>query len=364
MRVVKVNGRFIALLLSGIALTAIIRLLGLPAAFLFGPLVASAVFAVRGWLAFRAPNAVYIAGQAFIGTALGAGFSPKTLFLLPQHAGIFIFAVVFILLTSLLNGWLLARFTRLDAGTSFLGTMPGGAGAMAAMSDSLKANTQLVTAIQCTRLLVILGVLACSGPLFRHFAHPAGTGAGLIMMASSPATGWHIVALVGLAASGWLAGMFTKIPAGSVLVPTMLYMFLAMRGIELGACPWPLLAGAYLVMGMQIGGRFHPSTVAMVRDVIFPVVSTTLILLTASVALAWIVAREMGINFVSGYLAATPGGLDSVAAVATELHVDTTMIVAMHMVRLLCVLLFGPWLVRGCARGMSTDAPAGAEEAA
>jgi len=58
----------------------------------------------------------------------------------------------------------------------------------------------------------------------------------------------------------------------------------------------------------------------------------------------------MGLDFASAYLAATPGGLDSVAAVATELHVDTTIVLAMHLVRLLCVLIFGPWLVRGCAR--------------
>jgi uncharacterized membrane protein AbrB (regulator of aidB expression) len=31
--------------------------------------------------------------------------------------------------------------------TSFLGTIPGGAGAMAAMSDSLHADTRFVTAI-------------------------------------------------------------------------------------------------------------------------------------------------------------------------------------------------------------------------
>jgi uncharacterized membrane protein AbrB (regulator of aidB expression) len=43
----------------------------------------------------------------------------------------------------------------------------------------------------------------------------------------------------------------------------------------------------------------------------------------------------MHLNFISAYLAATPGGLDSVAAVATDLHVDTTIVVSMHFIRLL-----------------------------
>ena len=44
----------------------------LPAAWLFGPLVASALFAVRDWQAVEWPGPVYIAAQAVIGTALDA----------------------------------------------------------------------------------------------------------------------------------------------------------------------------------------------------------------------------------------------------------------------------------------------------
>jgi hypothetical protein len=45
----------------------------------------------------------------------------------------------------------------------------------------------------------------------------------------------------------------------------------------------------------------------------------------------------MGLDPVSAYLAATPGGLDSVAAVAAELQGDTAVILTVHLVRLLCV---------------------------
>jgi membrane AbrB-like protein len=105
----------------------------------------------------------------------------------------------------------------------------------------------------------------------------------------------------------------------------------------------------YAIMGLQIGGRFHPDTIMLIRQVLLPVIGTTLLLLIASVVLAAIVARLMGLDLTSAYLAATPGGLDSVAAVATDLRVDTTIVVSMHLVRLMCVLIFGPWLVRLCA---------------
>ena len=60
---------------------------------------------------------------------------------------------------------------------------------------------------------------------------------------------------------------------------------------------------------------------------------------------------------ISAYLAATPGGLDSVAAVATELQGDTAVILTVHLVRLLCVLMAGPWLVRACARWLTKSGP-------
>jgi uncharacterized membrane protein AbrB (regulator of aidB expression) len=77
--------------------------------------------------------------------------------------------------------------------------------------------------------------------------------------------------------------------------------------------------------------------------------------LAGSFVLAWILNREMGLDPVSAYFAATAGGLDSVAAVAAELQGDTAVILTAHFVRLLCVLIFGPWLVRACSRWPSAN---------
>jgi membrane AbrB-like protein len=255
---------------------------------------------------------------------------------------------VFILLTSLLNGWLLSRFTALDPATSFLGTMPGGAGAMAAMSDSLRADTRLVTAIQYVRLLIILGSLACVAPILK--AHVHGTAVAAVTFYASDFILWKFGLLLLLAAIGWLVGIRTRIPAGAFLVPTILFFLLSLGDIHPGGWPWPILAIAYAIMGLQIGGRFHPQTIKMIRRVILPVVGTTLLLLVGSLVLAFLISWMMHLDLISAYLAATPGGLDSVAAVATDLHVDTTIVVSMHLVRLLCVLLFGPWLVHLCTR--------------
>jgi membrane AbrB-like protein len=293
-----------------------------------------------------------------IGTALGAGFSPATLLALPKHFSVFAFAVVFILLTSLFNGWILTRLTRLDVVTAFLGTMPGGAGEMAAMSESLRADSRLVVIMQYARLLLILASLAVVTPLVhRHALSPVVRESGTDQTLPGLFSWWKIGVLCLLTFSGWWTGMRTRLPAGTFLIPTIFYFLLEISGIQLGRWPWPVFSTAYLVMGLQIGGRFRPSTLQAIRGILVPVCGTTVLLLAGSFLLAWILTREMGLDPVSAYLAATPGGLDSVAAVATELQGDTAVILTVHLVRLLCVLILGPWLVRGCARWLGKRAP-------
>ena len=211
-----------------------------------------------------------------------------------------------------------------------------------------------MTAIQYVRLLIILGSLACVAPILKEHAH-ATVAASAAITYGSEFVPWKFALLVVLAVIGWLVGTRTRIPAGAFLVPTLLFFLLSVCDIHPGGWPWPLLAAAYAIMGLQIGGRFHPQTIGMIQRVILPVVGTTLLLLVGSVVLAFLVARLMHLDLISAYLAATPGGLDSVAAVATDLHVDTTIVVSMHLVRLLCVLLFGPWLVRLCTRDLRAN---------
>jgi membrane AbrB-like protein len=102
-------------------------------------------------------------------------------------------------------------------------------------------------------------------------------------------------------------------------------------------------------MGIRIGSQFEPSTIQVLRGLILPVVGTTVLLLSGSWLLAYWLTQRLNLDGTSAYLAATPGGLDSVAAVATELHSNSGVILMIHFARLFSVLLVGPWLVRGGA---------------
>ncbi len=73
--------------------------------------------------------------------------------------------------------------------------MPGGAGAMAAMSDSLGADTRLVTSIQYVRLLIILGSLALGAPVLKELAQPVAGGGAFTLFQAAPFVAWKFGAL-------------------------------------------------------------------------------------------------------------------------------------------------------------------------
>ncbi len=198
------------LLICSLLAALFFQALHLPAAWLFGPLLVSVFFAVRNWKAVTFSKSPFCLIQAVIGTSLGAGFSKNTLHMLLSHLDIVAASVILIFCASLLNGWILARSTRLDTPTAFLGTMPGGAAAMMGMAESLQADVRLVAVMQYVRLLLILSTVFIAAPVLLHlFPHVSQTTSSILGHTTiSPA--WQRLGILALlTAAGYLAGMCT-----------------------------------------------------------------------------------------------------------------------------------------------------------
>jgi len=113
-----------------------------------------------------------------------------------------------------------------------------------------------------------------------------------------------------------LAGTRTRIPAGVFLVPTASTFSLGLRDIPSGRLAMADLGYGLCVMGLQIGGRFHPQTIVMIRPLSCRSSATN-----ASAARRLGCARLLRFTTdASRFHQCLPrrhtGGLDSVAAVA------------------------------------------------
>jgi hypothetical protein len=341
----------LALLVLAILAGFVIEALGLPAAFLTGPLLVAAAFSITNRPVIRFPFFLYRLAQSVIGVMLSFSITAKSLSTIAANWAPVIALVLTMLVLTTINGIALRRFANLPPGTALLGTLPGGAGEMIAMSDSLGADVRLVTVMQYGRLLVILATISLVG----HFAGSSvGGGHSVTRLAAVHlAEPLHycisaIIALIGAA-----VGTRFRIPAGTIIIPALLAGLAGILGVP--AAPWPpaILGTAYLVLGLQIGSNFDSAVVEQLKRLGFFVVLSNFFLLGASALLAVALMPMLKIDLLSAYLAATPGGLDSVAAMAADLRADAALILAVHSLRLISVLVAGPFLVQILARRLA-----------
>ena len=325
--------------------------LGLPASFLTGPLLVAAFFAVTNRLVIRFNLFIYRLAQSVIGVMLSFTITAKSLQTIVANWFPVVTLVVIMLALTTLIGVGLRRFANLEAGTALLGALPGGAGEMIAMSDSIGADVRLVTVMQYGRLLAILATISVVGHVAG--AQPQGGHHAAALTPIYHAEPLNYLVSTVIALIGASVGVRFRIPAGTMIIPAILAAVAGVLGIP--AAPWPplIMGSAYLVLGLQIGGNFDAGVVAQLRRLGWFILFSNLFLLCVSAFLAVCLMPLLKIDLLSAYLAATPGGLDSVAAMATDLKADAALILAVHSLRLISVVTIGPYLVQFVAQRLN-----------
>jgi membrane AbrB-like protein len=254
------------------------------------------------------------------------------------------------LLLSLAAGFLLARVAHLDGKTAALGTLPGAASGMLAMSGPLGADPRLVALMQYTRVLV---VVVSAALVARYGSATGGTAQQLQTTPQGAAFGapdaWLAYGLTVLvAALGAWAGTRLRLPAGALMGPLILGVVLEELGVTHLAWPPGVPQAAYLVLGVYVGLLFDRDSIGRAGRLFPFVLASTTGLVVACAGLGWVLTALTGIDGLTAYLATTPGGIDSVAIMALGSGADAPLVLAIQMLRLFAVViagsLLGQWL--------------------
>jgi membrane AbrB-like protein len=296
----------------------------------------------------------YLGAQATLGIAVSATFTPGSLGVLARHWPVVLVSVVAVLLASAASGILLQRWVGLDAPTASLGTLPGGASGMVAMSDDLGADARLVAVMQYARLIIVV-VLASlvANVAVRWGGTTRGVSPELVAAAGA---GWAGYAVTGVAAAvGCWVGIRSRVPAGAFIGPLVAGVALGALGVPHGLWPPSVLEASYVALGVWVGSRFDQESLRRIRRIGPAVAALAVALVAFSAGLGWGLVVVTGIDPLTAYLATTPGGMDSVLVAALDTGADASLVVAVQLARLLVVVLAGPplvqWLVRRAADG-------------
>jgi membrane AbrB-like protein len=82
-----------------------------------------------------------------------------------------------------------------------------------------------------------------------------------------------------------------------------------------------------------------------VRKAALPIVVVVAGLMVASVVLAFVLHRS-GVDPVTAFLAASPGGLSQMVAISTDLGANVVVVSIVHLIRIIAVLVTAPLIAR------------------
>lgn len=327
------------LIATSAAVTASFHAAAVPASLLLGPLFSAIV--VAAWRpGLSAPGWTVTVGQAVVGcviaAAMGGGIGASVVAQWPIFGGI---AVATILASGAI-GYLLSRLRIVPGTVAVWGSMPGGAAAMVLMAEADGADARLVAVMVYTRVLTVtlsatvLAALLGADPTSSNAQPPSGSA--------------------GLAAAVALAGaVVTRLarrPAGTLLVTMVIGVAVEWSGLGTLVVPWPALIVAFALIGWRIGLTFtRDARGAALR--MLPRVALAALVLTALCGLIAILLHIVfDVDPLTAWLATSPGGLESVAVIATSLPVDRPFIMAAQSARFGAVMLVGPGLATWLAR--------------
>ena len=331
------------LTLSG-AVTLGLDWIGLPAAWLIGPMVGAIAFGVGG-ASIRVPPSGFTMAQAIIGCLVAHAVTSSILLSIARNWPLMLGTVGLTVMVSGIVGWLFVRYGSLPGTTAAWGVSPGAAAAMVAMAGQHGADARLVAVMQYLR--VVLVVLSASLVTHALTAGPQGSAPAIPVEALDPA-GLAATLLVAVA-GGWIGHRF-RIPSGALLVPMVLGALVQTgAGISL-QLPHTLLTVTYAVIGWSIGLRFTREVLGHAfRAVPQMLLSTALMIALCSLS-AWMLVTLLPTDPLTAFLATSPGGLDSVVVIALGTGVDLPLVLALQTLRLFVVVLSGPPLARLIAR--------------
>jgi uncharacterized protein len=342
--------RWVALVALSVLAGAGLHEIGLPAAFLLGPLMAAIVIQTTGG-GVRVPPLLQAAAQAVIGCLIARAVTPAVVSGFLQHWVPVIATVMLSLTGGVLIGWSMSRLRIIPGTTPVWGMMPGAATAMMVMAEAYGADARLVAFMQYLRVVLVAAAGSVVAILFAH------GGASRVPLEYFPPIDLRsFVTTLALASIGAGAGLVSRIPGGVILGSLALCAASSGTGWIQIELPPVLLIASYAVIGWTIGSRFTRDVLATAARTLPQTMGAAALLMLLCGLLSYALVRYLHTDPLTAYLAASPGGVDAAAIIAASTKVDMQLVMMVQTVRLIVVLAIGPRLARLAAKTLESPA--------
>lgn len=326
--------------LGGMALTLILGAAGgalfsaanVPLAWMLGAMTATLVAALLRLPVVRTRH-LRPPFAAIVGVAIGSAASPAALQSWPSLlllAGGMPFVIVCL---SAMGYLYMTRIAGHDRVTAFFASAPGGVYEMVNQGAQAGGDERTIALTQVSRIFLVVLLV----PLFTGFVTSASTeGARFDPAKVAPFLSLDL-ALLAACMLGWPLGRLIHLPNPAILGPLLVSVAVHVGGLVTAAPPPTIVALAQIVLGCSIGAGFVGAAPRSILVNLAHGVALFSCTTGVAIGLAWLISMVTGIDFVSVLLAYSPGGMAEMALLAMVLGADVSIVVTLHLCRMVLV---------------------------
>lgn len=286
------------------------------------------------------PHIIKNGSFIILGISFGLAFTKETFLTVGPYLVPFLITVIFLIVISILNGYLISKLVKIDINTSIFATIPGGLSEMVAASQSLHANTSLVTIFQTVRLLtVVLFVPFTIQHLFQPQLDVQSFDA-LQGQSSFLSYSWFVLAGI----VGWLLNK--KVPAAFVIGPLLTTSIVNILGISLPSIHDFFLILAQLTIGIGLGLMITFEDLKLGGKYCGYYFLTSILLIIASFGFGYLFSLVTDLDIATAILSLAPGGLVEMVLTASVIDANPAIVSSLQFIRLLFIIGFVPSILK------------------
>lgn len=332
--------------MSRVALTLVLggaggfvfQLLGLPAPWLSGSMIAVSVATLSG-APTNLPDPLRNVLFVLLGISMGTGVRPDVIDRIAHWPLSLILLVVLIAAITMATYVFLRWVARWDEHTSFFAAIPGALSYVLILASQSNADLRRVAVSQTTRLFFLVAVL----PAFlsngavdtgNRFAQGAPLDPGVLALT-----------VLGCILAGWVADRF-NVPAGWLTGAFFFSSFLNGTGLIVLTIPDWAVAPGYVGLGAMIGTRFGGADLRLFLGALWASVGAFGVGISVSAVFSAGLSAVTGIPFGQALLAYAPGGLEAMTLLAFMLDLDPAFVATHQLARYIAMVFLLPLAVR------------------
>ena len=326
-------------------------LLGLPAGWLTGGMIAVAIAAMAK-VPVAVPVAVRNVAFVVIGSFLGTSVSPELVSQLPHWPLSMAALVLNVFLVQWAAEVFLRRFCRWDRQTAFFAAIPGVTSYVIALALPTKADISRIAVSQTIRVFLLVLIM----PNFL-----SAVGGAVAIRPQVIGSAFDVIATLAAGAVAGTLFSFVGIPAAPMIGAMVASGALHGAGWLHGGLPLFVQIPVYLALGAMIGSRFAGTSPRTLLAMLGPSFGSFAISIAIGLFGAWLTYLAVGLPFAQVLLAFAPGGIDVMTTVAFAMNLDSAFVAAHQLGRFIFITIYTPLVLArmgGSGQPPQTDEPA------